>query len=71
MGVVLTTALLIAFPWQVLSIGSVLYLTSLPFAFNAQRRLLRSKVPARKAPVSAAKKTAAPTKNSSNDEPST
>jgi len=40
MGVVLVAALLIAFPWQVLSVGSVCYLASLPMAYNARRRLI-------------------------------
>ncbi|WP_436640474.1 CDP-diacylglycerol--serine O-phosphatidyltransferase [Microbaculum sp. FT89] len=36
---ILIVALLIAFPWQVLSIGTVAYLASLPVAFNAHRKL--------------------------------
>jgi CDP-diacylglycerol---serine O-phosphatidyltransferase len=39
MAVVLFAALLIAFPWPVLTAGSLAYLVSLPFAFSARRRL--------------------------------
>lgn len=39
MAVVLVVALLIAFPWQMLSIGTIAYLASLPLAFRARRRL--------------------------------
>jgi CDP-diacylglycerol--serine O-phosphatidyltransferase len=40
-GVVLFFALLIAYPWPVLSIGAVLYLASLPFGWTAYRDHVR------------------------------
>ncbi len=70
MGVVLVAALLIAFPWQVLSLGAVAYLVSLPVAFRAHRRLERARAPNEKtsagktpaAKISGATKPAAPAK---------
>ncbi|MEJ8572891.1 CDP-diacylglycerol--serine O-phosphatidyltransferase [Microbaculum marinum] len=59
MGVVLVTALLIAFPWQVLAVGSVLYLSSLPLAFSTHRRLLGSRMAGNKASAKTAKSPAA------------
>jgi CDP-diacylglycerol--serine O-phosphatidyltransferase len=40
-GVVLVFALLIAYPWPVLTIGAILYLASLPFGWIAHRDYLR------------------------------
>jgi CDP-diacylglycerol--serine O-phosphatidyltransferase len=40
-GVVLVFALLIAYPWPVLSIGAILYLGSLPFGWMAHRDYVR------------------------------
>ncbi|MCT8971003.1 CDP-diacylglycerol--serine O-phosphatidyltransferase [Microbaculum marinisediminis] len=39
---ILVVALLIAFPWQVLAIGTIAYLASLPMAFNVHRKLASS-----------------------------
>ncbi len=39
--VLLFVALLIAYPWEVLTIGTVLYLASLPFGFREYRRLVQ------------------------------
>ena len=39
--VVLFVAVLIAYPWEVLTIGTVLYLGSLPFGVSAYRRLVQ------------------------------
>jgi len=40
-GVVLFFALLISYPWEVLTIGTVLYLVSLPFGFMSYRECAR------------------------------
>jgi CDP-diacylglycerol---serine O-phosphatidyltransferase len=40
-GVVLFVALLIAYPWPVLAIGTVLYLASLPFGWTSYRDHVR------------------------------
>jgi CDP-diacylglycerol--serine O-phosphatidyltransferase len=40
-GVVLFFALLISYPWEVLTIGTVLYLVSLPFGFMSYREYAR------------------------------
>jgi CDP-diacylglycerol---serine O-phosphatidyltransferase len=40
-GIVLFFALLISYPWEVLTIGTLLYLGSLPFGFMAYRRYVR------------------------------
>ncbi len=40
-GVVLAIALLIAYPWPVLTIGAILYLASLPFGWMAHRDYVR------------------------------
>jgi CDP-diacylglycerol--serine O-phosphatidyltransferase len=39
MAVVLFSALLIAFPWQVLTLGTIAYLAALPLAFASHKRL--------------------------------
>ncbi len=46
-AVILVVALLIAFPWQVLSLGTIAYLATLPMAYDARRKLVaRGAVPA-------------------------
>lgn len=82
MAVVLAVALLIAFPWQMLTIFTLVYLGSLPFAFNSHRRLRGKATPpakattgagktatAGKAATSAAKTTSPAARTSSRDEP--
>jgi CDP-diacylglycerol--serine O-phosphatidyltransferase len=49
MGVVLVTALLIAFPWQVLTAGTLIYLGSLPVAYRSRARLAARTAPRPKA----------------------
>jgi CDP-diacylglycerol---serine O-phosphatidyltransferase len=55
-AVILVVALLIAFPWQVLSIGTVAYLASLPMAYNAHRKLLARMADPKSAPADASDK---------------
>jgi CDP-diacylglycerol---serine O-phosphatidyltransferase len=40
-GIVLFFAVLISYPWEVLSVGTVLYLASLPFGFLSYREYVR------------------------------
>jgi CDP-diacylglycerol--serine O-phosphatidyltransferase len=40
-GVVLFFALLVSYPWEVLTVGTVLYLVSLPFGFLSYREYAR------------------------------
>lgn len=50
-GAVLFFALLIAYPWHVLSIGTLCYLASLPFGWQAWRRHARNDATAAAAPA--------------------
>ncbi|MCC6948508.1 MAG: CDP-diacylglycerol--serine O-phosphatidyltransferase [Bradyrhizobiaceae bacterium] len=44
--VVLFTAILISYPWELLSVGSVLYLAAIPAAYVHYKRLERAHIPA-------------------------
>lgn len=52
--VVLFVALLVSYPWQVLTIGSVLYLASLPFGWLSYREYKRKDAEAAEAPATPA-----------------
>jgi CDP-diacylglycerol--serine O-phosphatidyltransferase len=56
--VVLFVALLVSYPWYVLTIGSILYLASLPFGWMAYRQYQRKDAEA--AAAKAAQSTAKP-----------
>ena len=74
MAVVLVATLLIAFPWQMLTLGSLAYLATLPFAFTAHRKLRAADASAANASgakpaANAAKATAKTEKKSKKEDP--
>jgi CDP-diacylglycerol---serine O-phosphatidyltransferase len=58
--VVMFVALLIAYPWEVLTAGTLLYLASLPFGFREYRRLVQADADAAAASTATAAHVATP-----------
>jgi CDP-diacylglycerol---serine O-phosphatidyltransferase len=72
-GVIFFIALLIGYPWHILSVGSVIYLISLPAGWKsyrdqARRLAAQTSVPAGSSPVAPAAPYASPMPESSQDQ---